>query len=141
MVDRARYRVPRVEVGSKSPMEDFLFILVISLATTMIFFAKQQMSHRFALAERRGDPEMLTPAEYNQLPQCVIAAEGEITFAGASLNSSAELIQHLRQVEWNTNTPVLLRIHRDSTIGDAEDIKNAFFDQNIQILVEWEERP
>lgn len=138
MINPARNRIPRVEVSTKSPLEDFLFILVISLAVTISFFAKKQMTERFALAEHRADQQVVTSQEYEKLPKCVMGADGTFVFEGASFLTTAELIQHISTIELGSDMQVVLKIDRTRSVGEVEDIKNALFDRNIQLLTEWE---
>ena len=136
--DPFRSRPTNLGRGSKSPMEDFLFILVISLAVAISFFAKKELADRFALAEKMPETEIIPLEDYSKLPRCELVADGGgIQFADREFATVQELTSYLDSCG-ASQSPLLLRISRDRTIGEVEDLKSELTRRGINLYTEWE---
>jgi hypothetical protein len=126
----------------KSPMEDFLFILVISLAVAVSFFANKKLADRFALAEKSQDAKSIPHDEYSRLPVCELATDSTgIAFAGYRFESIKELEKHLEFGGFQLpDQKLLLKVERTRTVGDLEDVKHVFLSRGITVFTEWENR-
>ena len=127
------------ESAFKSPMEDFLFILVISLAVAVNYFATQQLSDRFALAEKTTDAQQLPLETYRDLPVLEISENDGFQWQDQPLNALDEIHQHSQPISPNTYPAgILLRVSRDRSVGEMEDAKSLFLERGVKVFTEWE---
>lgn len=128
------------KVAQKSPMEDYLFILVICLSVAVNYFATKTLADRFALAEKSIDPQSISIEDYSQLP--VIEMRGDesgVSFREQnydSVDAFGQFVSQLNSGEFKNG--VLLKVERSRSVGDLEDLKHLFRDKTV--YTEWEKR-
>lgn len=123
----------------KSPMEDFLFILTISLAVAVNYFATKTLADRFVLAEKSADARSIPMEQYQELSVVELPEQPIIIFAGVEFGSASDLDQYLDQNP-TSETEILLRAEKSRSLGDFEDTKHVFLKRDIKVFTEWEQR-
>ncbi len=130
------------DVANKTPMEDFLFLLVISLAVSISFFSKKQLADRFALAERRPTTEALAPDDYETLTVVELPDGMGFQLNSMEIASQDELFTQLGTAS-PSNSPgagILLRIAYARRFGEVEELKDSLLERGFQVYTEWENR-
>ena len=138
---RTRFRGGTSAMPQKSAMEDFLFILVISLAVAISMFSKKQQAERFAIPEARPTERVLSTEQYSKLLHCELPEGSIYRVAENDFTHTDELIEFLQQYSSGTiENGILLRTSRTRPIGEIEDLKNLLIDRGWQIHLEWEKQ-
>ena len=125
----------------KSAMEDFLFILVISLAVSISMFSKKQQAERFAIPTGKPTEQTIAMEDYANLLPCELPEGSDYRIADNRFGTVDALIVHLQQHSDKTDQPkILLRISRKRQIGEIEDLKTRLLDRGWTIFTEWEKQ-
>lgn len=125
--------------ASLSAMEDFLFILVISLAVSISFFSKKQLADRFALAERRQTGETVSHQEYESMRVLEMPIGEALRLDATEYNDRNQLLAQLN-APTDTSEAILLRIDYSRPSGEVEELKDRLLEIGWQVYTEWETR-
>lgn len=134
------WQTSSIALPNKSAMEDFLFILVISLAVAISMFSKQQEQERFAIPERRTTEQIVVQSDYDQMVPCELPDGDRYRISDREFTDIDSLMKHLRQRQDLNRRQIVLRVARSRSIGDIEDLKSQLFDEGWEIFTEWEKQ-
>jgi len=143
---RTRNQQRKTLVASgKTPMEDFLFLLVISLAVSVSFISKKQLANRFALPERRLAAESIAQPDYDSFPILELRDEGAIVFDSVEYLDHEQLLGHLQQdysaqPKDEPDAGILMRVAYQRPSGEVEELEDRITELGINIFTEYETR-
>jgi len=135
-----RHPAHATALPQKSAMEDFLFILVISLAVAISMFSKKQQAERFAIPDGKPTEQTISMEQYANLIQCELPEGSVYRLDGTEFTDATSMVEHIQNQAGDTSLEILLRISRTRQIGEVEDLRNQMFDRGWKIYTEWEKQ-
>jgi biopolymer transport protein ExbD len=126
------------DTEDKTPFLDLMFLKTIALAVTLSFYAQLEQSERFALPEGKPAVEQVAASEYKTLPQIELPESSGDVFANFGEQRLGSLADLFGDLEGLVPGRVVLRINRQRSIGDVEDVKRELKSRGFDVLVEFQ---
>jgi hypothetical protein len=131
--------------GENKAVEDFLRIKIICLVIVLGCLTVQQ-AQRLQLAQKRPDSAAASGEEFTPTWRCQLPDPGDGNFAVLDGQPSQSLVELSKQIEGllndspQTQPKVLISASKDRSLGDFEDVQDAFAIRGFQIQLEFEVR-